>query len=85
MQDILGLANDSYEACRKLAALRAHLQEARPRDWKRLGPGIDSVFRLHERRLPQQRRKFERWWRDWQEAAVETAFTQLLKHSRKGA
>jgi CHAD domain-containing protein len=85
MQDILGLANDSYEACQKLAEVRAHLQSTRPRDWRRLGPGIEAVFQFHEQRLPQQRRKFERWWRQWQKASAETAFTHMLKHSRKGA
>jgi CHAD domain-containing protein len=85
MQDILGLANDSYEACQKLAAVRTHLQATRPRDWRRLGPGIEAVFQFHEQRLPQQRRKFERWWRQWQKASAEVAFTRMLKHSRKGA
>jgi len=85
VQEILGLANDSYEACQTLAAVCDHLQCTRPRDWKRLGPGIEAVMHYHERRLPQQRRKFERWWSRWQEAAAATAFTRMLKHSRKGA
>jgi hypothetical protein len=85
MQDILGLANDSYEACQKLAGVRGYLEAARPRDWRRLRPGIEAVFQFHERRLPEQRRKFERWWVQWQRASAETAFTQVLKHARKGA
>jgi CHAD domain-containing protein len=85
MQEILGLANDSYEAGRSLTDLCVHLQSARPREWKRFGPGIEALIQFHERRLPQQRRQFERWWRKWQEASAETAFVHMLRHSRKGA
>jgi CHAD domain-containing protein len=85
MQDILGLANDSYVATQRLTIVARQLEATRPREWKRLRPGIEAMIQYHERRLPQQRRKFERWWHEWQQSAAEAAFARLLRHVRKGA
>ncbi len=65
MQDILGLANDSHTIVERLTALRAHLLAVSPRQWARCQAGIETLMKFHERRLPVQRRKFEKWWRAW--------------------
>jgi CHAD domain-containing protein len=79
MQEILGTANDSYVASRRLAAIREGLRASRPDLWKRCGPGLDALWRYHQRRLPQQRVKFAAWWQRWQESGAEAAFAHLLK------
>ena len=79
MQDILGLANDSHVAIGRLTALRDRLREQQPSRWKRLRPGIESLLRSHQRRLPQERRRFLKWWRHWQESGLAAACAALAR------
>ena len=79
MQEILGLANDSHTACIRLEALAARVQSAHPRQWPRCKPGFDLLLDFHRRRLPLQRRKFERWWRAWLKSGAERAFVELIQ------
>jgi CHAD domain-containing protein len=84
MQEILGLANDSHVAGELLAGLRDRLRGRPPRrragsngtatglpDWPRLEPGIAGLLRLHQRRLPRERRRFLKWWQHWQKTGAE--------------
>src|SRR5262249_348637 len=68
MQDILGDANDSYVAAQRLTAILEQVKIVRPKGWERYEPGITSLLRFHQKRLPQKRREFEQWWRRWQES-----------------
>jgi CHAD domain-containing protein len=77
MQEILGEANDSHSASQRLAALRDQIKRARRPAWKRLQPGIETLLRFHQRRLPQLRRKFEQWWCRWQQLEALAAFGNL--------
>jgi CHAD domain-containing protein len=65
MQEILGRANDSHVAGQRLAELRDRLKRYWPQGWKRLQPGIEGMLRYHNRRLPQERRRFHLWWANW--------------------
>jgi CHAD domain-containing protein len=71
MQDILGRANDSHVAAGRLVELRC-----RVRGWEdvrdRLLPGLEGLLRFHQRRLPQERRRFLKWWDLWSAAGAET-------------
>lgn len=80
MQDILGLANDSFTVCQRLTALKARLMRAQPRHWSHYQNGIETLLAFHEKRLPRQRRKFETWWRQWLQSGAESAFADLLEH-----
>lgn len=66
MQEILGRANDSHVACQRLGPLRQRLRRDTPRLWSRVKAGLDGLHRFHQRRLPQERQKFLRWWEEWQ-------------------
>lgn len=79
MQDILGLANDSHVASQRLGSLRMRLMRTQPRQWPQYQPGVETLLRLHERRLPEQRRKFEKWWQDWLQSGAEEAFAALVR------
>jgi CHAD domain-containing protein len=79
MQEILGRANDSHVAAGRLAELRDRLRKTAPADWKRLRPGVEALLRHHQRRVPQERRRFLKWWRRWQDAGGEAALAGLLK------
>ena len=79
MQEILGLANDSYSACQRLGVLRSRLLRTQPKQWPLYQDGIESLLRFHERRLPMQRKKFETWWRDWLKSGAESAFAELIQ------
>lgn len=79
MQDILGIANDSYTARERLTALRKHMIDGQSKEWKRCEPGVEMLIHFHERRLPQQRRKFEKWWRQWAKSGAERGFADLIR------
>jgi len=72
MQETLGRANDSHVAMGRLRAVRDALAEW-PATRQRVKGGVEGLLRFHQRRLPQERRRFVTWWRRWQEAAPETA------------
>jgi CHAD domain-containing protein len=71
MQETLGRANDSHVACDRLNRLRDQLKRW-PETWPRLKLGIEALLRYHQRRLPQERRRFVKWWQQWQHAGAET-------------
>jgi len=79
MQEILGRANDSHVAASRLMMLRDQLMNTRPADWKRYRLAIEDFLGYHQRRLPQERRRFLRWWKDWQESGGEARLCSLLK------
>ncbi len=79
MQEILGRANDSHVACLRLGELRAKLQAAGPAEWKRFRPEVEELKGYHQRRLPQERRRFLRCWQRWKESGMEKEFTGLLE------
>ncbi|MBI2804712.1 MAG: CHAD domain-containing protein [Planctomycetes bacterium] len=78
MQDLLGLANDSHCAVERLKALRQLLLDRQAPHWPACQPGIDMLIAFHERRLPLQRRKFEKWWKAWLQSGAESAFGRLI-------
>jgi CHAD domain-containing protein len=65
MQEILGRANDSHVAGELLAELRERLRRTQPAAWPRWQAGVEALLRSHQRRLPQQRRRFLRLWEQW--------------------
>jgi CHAD domain-containing protein len=79
MQEILGRANDSHVAGRRLRALAEHLQGVRPDAWKRYRKQVESLIQFHDQRLPEERQRFEEWWRRWERSGGEAAFAGLLK------
>jgi CHAD domain-containing protein len=78
MQDVLGRANDSHVAGRCLSALRVRLKGS-PEHWERLKPGIEGLLRFHQRRLPQERRRFLKWWEQWCDAGAEAIVTEEVE------
>src|SRR5262249_5138075 len=70
VQEVLGRANDSHVAAGRLEALRAQLA-AWPQTWGRVKTGVEALLRFHQRRLPQERRRFLEWWQRWREAGAD--------------
>jgi CHAD domain-containing protein len=70
MQEILGRANDSHVASGRLRALRDKLR-AYPETWQCAKAGIEALLRFHQKRLPQERRRFLKWWQTWEKRDVE--------------
>jgi CHAD domain-containing protein len=79
MQEILGRANDSHVARRRLGGLADRLQQMLPAAWKRYRGKIEELLHFHEQRLPEERQRFEEWWRRWQHDGGEAAFAALVK------
>ncbi len=77
MQEILGRANDSHVAEGRLSDLRGRLHRGWAGEWKRLQPGVESLLRFHQRRLPQERKRFLQWWEEWRKTG-QPALTALL-------
>ena len=78
LQEILGRANDSHVAAERLIDLRQHLRATCPTSWPRLQPGFEQLLRSHQRRLPQERRRFLQWWSQWHPTGSEAVMTSLL-------
>jgi CHAD domain-containing protein len=78
LQEILGRANDSHVAAERLIDLRERLQRICPTAWPRLQPGFEQLLRSHQRRLPQERNRFLKWWSQWHPAGSEAVMTSLL-------
>jgi CHAD domain-containing protein len=78
MQDILGRANDSHVATGRLTAVRQEVRGKAPAEWKRLRPGVEGLLRFHQRRLPQERKRFVKWWKKWQQSSGEAARQGML-------
>jgi CHAD domain-containing protein len=74
MQETLGRANDSHVAAGRLVELREKL-EADSATWERVKAGVEALLRFHQRRLPQERKRFVAWWQVWQTRDVEAMLT----------
>jgi CHAD domain-containing protein len=81
MQEVLGNANDSYVACRRLDALLARLQALAPVEWKRHRPGLEGLLQYHRSRLPQERERFQDGWARWCQSGGEAVFAALLENA----
>jgi CHAD domain-containing protein len=77
LQEILGRANDSHVAVERLTALRERVRQTCATAWKRLQPGIEQLLRSHQRRLPQERRRFLKWWEEWHPLGTEAVMKSL--------
>ncbi|MGH7222707.1 MAG: CHAD domain-containing protein [Gemmataceae bacterium] len=78
LQEILGRANDSHVTAKRLIDLRARLKHTCPSAWPRLQPGFEQLLRSHQRRLPQERNRFVKWWSQWHPTGSEAVMTSLL-------
>src|SRR5205807_2618699 len=85
MQEILGLANDSNVAAGRIAELRTRLLRTQPEQWPAYQLGVDGLLRFHQRRLPQQRHAFLKWWQEWQRTGAEQAFAGLIRSASPSA
>jgi CHAD domain-containing protein len=74
MQETLGRANDSHAAAERLTALRDGLGDWGPTG-ERVGPVIETLLRSHQRRLPQERKRFMKWLEGWRAIEVEEVLT----------
>ncbi len=66
VQDVLGLANDSYQAAKALGELLGAIRQTQPGLWDLVRGGIEELRAHHVQRLRDQRAAFADWWRQWQ-------------------
>lgn len=78
MQDMLGLANDSHVARKRLEMIRDWVRLRDPQGYERYRPGMDGLILFHQERLPRQRAEFERWWAAWRRSGAERGLARLL-------
>jgi CHAD domain-containing protein len=78
LQEILGDANDSHVAAQRLEDLAEKVKVRAPELWRRYRTGLTRVLQYHRRRLPQQVRLFQQWWRQWKRSGAEQALEELL-------
>jgi CHAD domain-containing protein len=79
MQEVLGNANDSHVARGRLETLATRLQRQVPGEWRRYEPGLESLLRYHQGRLPEERQRFRDWWTRWRQSG-EAVFLALLEN-----
>jgi CHAD domain-containing protein len=78
MQEALGKANDSHVAVGELTALRDRMKRARPAEWKQWQAGVNGLLRFHQRRLPQERRRFLKLWEHWRRPETASLWEFVL-------
>jgi len=78
MQEMLGLANDSFVAIRRLEEIAAWMKNTQPGHWDRYQPGIEGLLSFHHERLPKQRRLFQEWWPTFRRTGADFALLLLL-------
>jgi CHAD domain-containing protein len=65
MQEILGQANDAHVALGWIASFRSDALAFARGSWPSWRPGCLALFREYRRRLNENRRAFEDFWRTW--------------------
>jgi CHAD domain-containing protein len=78
MQETLGRANDSHIAHTRLVGLREQLKSW-PQSIERVKAGLEKLIRVHQRKLPAERRKFLDQWKMWKGLRLETMLEQAKK------
>ncbi len=78
MQDILGTAHDHHVAAEQLGALQQRLSKVQPRGVRRWQAGIEAVLKMHNSRLPHERRRFLRFWKSWDSSATRQRWSLLV-------
>lgn len=78
MQEMLGIANDSFVAIRRLETISAWITNTQPDAWEWYRTGIETLLSFHRERLPEQRRRFEEWWPSWRRTGADFALLLLL-------
>jgi CHAD domain-containing protein len=79
LQEILGRANDSHVAASRVTTLRDRLRRSCAAVWPSLQPGLEQLLRSHQRRLPQERRRFLQWWQRWHPAGTKAVLNALAE------
>jgi hypothetical protein len=85
MQEILGRANDSRFAIARLEEFSTQMEKSRPAGWKKKQTALAQFSSYHQRRLSQERRRFERWYQKWKKSGGEPAFISWLQDSKQDA
>jgi CHAD domain-containing protein len=85
VQDVLGAANDSYQASRRLDELLKVLGSTQPalRDLAR--GGIEGLRAYHRQRVRDQRAAFGDWWRTWQSIRPESLLSCVSPPDKQAA
>jgi hypothetical protein len=78
VQDVLGLANDSYQASKAFDALLDAVRRTQPGLWDLVRGGIEELRSHHQQRLRDQRAAFMDWWRQWQALRPEALFAAVM-------
>jgi CHAD domain-containing protein len=78
LQEILGRANDSRSAIARLEELRGQIEKTQPTGWKKKLAALAEFCLYHQRRMTQERRRFERWYKVWNKSGGEPAFHSCL-------
>jgi CHAD domain-containing protein len=78
LQEILGRANDSRSAIARLEELRGQIEKTQPTGWKKKQAALTEFSLYHQRRMTQERRRFERWYKAWKKSGSEPAFIACL-------
>jgi CHAD domain-containing protein len=79
MQEILGRANDSFVAARRLTEIRARMERTLASHAADFRKGIETLVKYHQRRLSDQRRRFLKWRTDWKRAEMERRLESMLR------
>jgi CHAD domain-containing protein len=85
VQDVLGQANDFYQATQHLDALLAVVRQTQPALWELVRGGVEELRATVGQRLRDQRASFADWWRRWQMVPADAMLTGLTPPASSAA
>jgi CHAD domain-containing protein len=81
LQEILGRANDSILARQRLEEVQEQLTARCPDLAQRYQAALQELHRVYGRRWQEERRRYQAWRRQWQQAGMAAALRELLESS----
>jgi CHAD domain-containing protein len=84
LQELLGVLHDSAVARVRLQEWRARVEVVFPDEISRYRPGFDALIKTHDTVIAEEREKFRKSWREWENAISTSGFEDLQAKDQRG-
>jgi len=78
MQETLGHITDAHVAAERFVQLRDHMKAFHAKQWPRYRKPVEQLVRDQRRIIPRERKRFQTWWRRWQQLTKRLPPMSLL-------
>jgi CHAD domain-containing protein len=78
MQETLGRITDAHVAAERFIELRDHMKSFHAKQWPRYRRPVEQLLQDQRRIIPRERKRFQTWWRRWQQLTKRLPPMSLL-------